>query len=595
MRETAVTILLVGALGAMLLPLPPVALDIFLTGNLLFALSLLVIALYLSDTLKLSALPTLLLVTTLFRVALGVATTRSILSKGEAGHAVEAFGSLVMQGSVIVGLVVFSIITLVQFLVIAKGAERVAEVSARFSLDAMPGRQMSIDADVRTGMIDPDTARKKRVELQTESRFYGALDGAMKFIKGDAIAGIVIVIVNIIGGLAVGILRDGLPIELAVQKFTLLSVGEGLISQIPALLNALAAGLVVTRVSREDGSSLANELVSQLGQFNKVKVVAGFSALGLALMPGMPTWVLVFTGLALFITAGFTSAREAHEIKNKVVVFQPKVTPLLLVVVPVKSPVQGLSLSLEKARQRIFEEWGILFTPVQVALKDVDKVELQFRGVSIARYEPTHDSPALIEESLVNLIRESPDEFIDDIAARRIIDFYEANSPDGVRRMLPEDLNFSKVTQVFRMLVSEGVPLKNVDLMLQAFCEHGKRDIHARSLLIEVRFALRRPISYKLLEEREKLSVVSLDPAVDVSIHEALNQDGYIPSSIFESISRGLSQDQVLLTSRNIRLTVREFLIARGIKNPVLAHDELVVPFEMFGYIGGEEDEAIAA
>jgi type III secretion protein V len=592
MRETAVTILLVGALGAMLLPLPPVALDVFLTGNLLFAMSLLVIALYLSDTLKLSALPTLLLVTTLFRVALGVATTRSILSTGEAGHAVEAFGSLVMQGSVIVGLVVFSIITLVQFLVIAKGAERVAEVSARFSLDAMPGRQMSIDADVRTGMLDPETARRKRIELQTESRFYGALDGAMKFIKGDAIAGIVIVIVNIIGGLAVGMLRDGLPIELSVQKYTLLSVGEGLISQIPALLNALAAGLVVTRVSREDGSSLADELVSQLGQFNRVKVVAGFASFGLALMPGMPTWILVLAGMGLFLTAGLTSAREAQEIKSKVVAFQPEVTPLLLVAVPIKSPVQGLALSLERARQRVFDEWGILLTPVQVALKEIEKVELRYRGVSVYRTEPNNEAPSQIEESLVRLVRESPDEFIDDIAARRIIDFFESNSPDGVRRSLPEELNFSKVTQVFRMLVSEGIPLKNVDLMLQAFSEFGKRDSHPRTLLIEVRNALRRTICYKLLEDREKLKVVSLDPEVDVSIHESINQDGYVSGEIFDRIS--LEPDHILVTSRGIRLTVREFLAVRGVKNPVLAHDELVVPFEMIGYVGGE-NEALAA
>lgn len=592
MRETAVTILLVGALGAMLLPLPPVALDVFLTGNLLFAISLLVIALYLSDTLKLSALPTLILVTTLFRVALGVATTRSILSTGEAGHAVEAFGSLVMQGSIIVGLVVFCIITLVQFLVIAKGAERVAEVSARFSLDAMPGRQMSIDADVRTGMLDPETARRKRIELQTESRFYGALDGAMKFIKGDVIAGIVIVIVNIIGGLAVGILRDGLPVELAAQKYTLLSVGEGLISSIPALLNALAAGLVVTRVSRDDGSSLAEELVSQLGQFNRVKVVAGFASFGLAIMPGMPTWVLVLTGMGLFLTAGLTSAREAQEIKSKVVAFQPRVTPLLLVAVPIKSPVQGLALSLEKARQRVFEEWGILLTPVQVALKEIEKVELQYRGVSVCRAEPNSEAPLQIEDALVRLVRESPDEFIDDIAARRIIDFFESNSPDGVRRVLPEELNFSKVTQVFRMLVSEGIPLRNVDLMLQAFSEFGKRDSHPRALLAEVRNSLRRTICYKLLEDREKLKVVSLDPEVDVSIHESINQDGYVPGEIFDRIS--LEPDQILVTSRGIRLTVREFLAVRGLKNPVLAHDELVVPFEMIGYVGGE-DEALAA
>ena len=213
MRELVVPIALIAIFASMLLPLPQGVLDVLLAGNLFLALLLFLSTLYISDPLKLSALPPILLLATLYRLALNISTTRLILSDGNAGQVVEAFGTVVVQGNIVVGVVVFLVITLIQFIVIAKGSERVAEVSARFTLDALPGKQMSIDADVRAGLIDFETAREKRQDLQTESHFYGALDGAMKFIKGDAIAGIAITAVNVIGGLTVGVGMNGLSFE----------------------------------------------------------------------------------------------------------------------------------------------------------------------------------------------------------------------------------------------------------------------------------------------------------------------------------------------------------------------------------------------
>ena len=217
MKNLILPLSVLAMFASMLLPLPSGLLDILLVANLILSLLLLISALYITKPLKLSALPTLLLLATLFRLSLNVSTTRMILGSSGISKTIEAFGKVVIQGNLVVGVVVFLVITLVQFIVIAKGSERVAEVSARFTLDAMPGKQMSIDADVRAGLIDFKTAKEKREELQTESRFYGALDGAMKFVKGDAIAGLVITTINIIGGFAVGIFINNMDIQAEIQ------------------------------------------------------------------------------------------------------------------------------------------------------------------------------------------------------------------------------------------------------------------------------------------------------------------------------------------------------------------------------------------
>ena len=274
--------------GMMIVPLPAFVLDLFVTLNIAAAVSLLLIAIYVSEALRIATFPSLLLITTLFRLAIEVSATRLILLKANAGQVIHAFGNFVVAGNLVVGAVIFFILTLIQFIVIAKGSERVAEVGARFTLDAMPGKQMSIDAELRTGHIDAAEARRRRALLTRESQFFGAMDGAMKFVRGDAIAGIVVLLTNIVGGLIVGIVQKGMDPAAAAKTYTLLTIGAGLVSQIPALIISTAAGIIVTRVSSEE-DGLGQDIGRQiLAQPKALAVAAALLGL-LALVPGLPT------------------------------------------------------------------------------------------------------------------------------------------------------------------------------------------------------------------------------------------------------------------------------------------------------------------
>jgi type III secretion protein V len=298
--DVVLAVAMAAVLGALIIPLPAWLLDVGLAVNLAAAVSLLVAALYARDALKVTSFPTLLLFTTLFRLSLNVSSTRLALAEGHAGEVIQAFGEFVVRGDYVVGAVVFAILTLVQLLVVAKGAERVAEVSARFTLDAMPGKQMSIDADLRAGAIDQAAARKRRRDLERESQMFGAMDGAMKFVKGDVIAGLVIVAVNLLGGTLIGVLQGGMTLAESASTFALIAIGDGLVSQVPSLCIAVAAGLVVTRVASEkEEDSLGSEIGSQFfGQAKTLWVVAGL-CVALACMPGMPhlKFLLLAAGL----------------------------------------------------------------------------------------------------------------------------------------------------------------------------------------------------------------------------------------------------------------------------------------------------------
>lgn len=269
-----------------IIPIPPLLLDLLLTLSIALSLIIMLLTLFTTQTLQFSVFPSLLLVITLFRLSLNVSSTRLILSRGEAGAMIAAFGDFVAGNNYVVGLIIFIIITVIQFVVITSGAGRVAEVSARFTLDAMPGKQMSIDADFNAGLIDEHTARNRRQTLQAEADFYGAMDGASKFVRGDAIAGIVIVIVNILGGFAIGMIQLGFSFEEALQKYILLTVGDGLVTQIPALLVATAAGLLVTRNASE--GSFGRDLSRQLLSFPRVMMLSSGILLALALVPQIP-------------------------------------------------------------------------------------------------------------------------------------------------------------------------------------------------------------------------------------------------------------------------------------------------------------------
>ncbi len=317
---------LVMAIIAMLIfPVPPAVIDVLIALNLTVSISLLFVALYIQKAVHLSMFPSLLLLTTLYRLGVNISSTRQILLHAYAGHIIEAFGNFVVGGNYVVGGVVFLIITIVQFIVVTKGAERVAEVAARFTLDAMPGKQMSIDADLRSGVIDQQTARELRLGLTKESQLYGAMDGAMKFVKGDAIAGIVIAAINIIGGLIIGNMMHGMSLGTAAKVYTLLSIGDGLVSQIPSLMIAITAGIVTTRVSSErKDTHLGKEISEQLLKQPKALMITGGVAALMAFIPGFPTITFLIlaagvgaTGYVFFSASKRTSARAVAGIGER--------------------------------------------------------------------------------------------------------------------------------------------------------------------------------------------------------------------------------------------------------------------------------------
>lgn len=288
-------------IGLMILPLPTLLIDVLLTLNVAFGITLLLIVLYVSNSLNLTSFPSLLLIATLFRLGLNVSTTRLILLQGDAGQMIKSFGGFVVQGNMIVGAIVFIILTLINFIVISKGSERVAEVAARFTLDAMPGKQMAIDADLRAGAFDMEEARRRRRMLSRESQLFGAMDGSMKFVKGDAIAGIIITCINVIGGVAIGILMNNMAPLDALTHFGLLTIGDGLLSQIPALIISSSAGLMVTRVEPESpGSHLGKDIGRQLLAYPKALVIVALVLGVLGIVPGLP--VIPFWSIALVLT-----------------------------------------------------------------------------------------------------------------------------------------------------------------------------------------------------------------------------------------------------------------------------------------------------
>lgn len=402
----------IGIIMMIIIPLPPVLLDVMLALNIALSVLILLLTLLSTNILELSVFPSILLITTLFRLGLNISSTRLILSKGYAGNVVEAFGSFVVGGNYVVGIIIFLIIVLVQFMVITSGSSRVSEVSARFTLDAMPGKQMSIDAELNAGAIDEKTAKKKRKELQQEADFYGAMDGASKFVKGDAVAGLVVTAINILGGIIIGMLMLDMEFIESVQTFVRLTIGDGLVSQIPALLISVSAGLLVTKADTEDnfGDTLANQLTSAptaLMMTGAVLAVLGF-------VPGLPK-VAFFTLAIIAIMAGKmlkkeTVKKEALKIEEENIDTTMMAPPLSTIeeisslinieaiqvdigygLIPLADESKGgdLSQRITSTRRRCATEIGLVLQPIK--LKDDLQLEpnqytIKIKGITVASY-----------------------------------------------------------------------------------------------------------------------------------------------------------------------------------------------------------------
>ena len=399
----------------MILPIPPFLLDILLTFSITFSLVILMTTVYVKHPLELSSFPSLLLLATLLRLSLNVATTRRILLHGHegpdaAGSVIKAFGQFVVGGNYVVGIVVFAILVIINYIVVTKGTERISEVAARFVLDAMPGKQMSIDADLNAGLIDEEEARRRREEIAREADFYGAMDGASKFIRGDAIAGIIITLINIVGGLIIGMVQHHMGFSDALKTFTILTVGDGLVSQIPSLITSTAAGLMVTRAAAE--TDLGHEIFKQLTQYHKPLFMAALTLAVIGIVPGMPT--LPFSLLAALVAAvgymvyKYESLKEVEEAQKRAkellekgkeekpedLIVQPE--PITLEIgyslIPYVDESQGGEIveKIKNLRKQLAKELGIVIPLVHIR----DNLELKpneyrilLRDVEVARGE----------------------------------------------------------------------------------------------------------------------------------------------------------------------------------------------------------------
>ncbi|HEY8590171.1 MAG TPA: flagellar biosynthesis protein FlhA [Naasia sp.] len=395
MRRTATAIgIPIGVVAIIMLlvvPVPAWLLDLLITVNILFALVILLTTMFVKKPLDFSIFPSLLLVATLFRLGINVASTRLVLGEAHAGQVIQAFGQVAVAGNLIIGAVVFLILVIIQFVVVTKGAERVAEVGARFTLDAMPGKQMAIDADLNSGLITEQDARRRRTEVSAEADFYGAMDGASKFVKGDAIAGIIIIIVNLVGGIAIGMLQKGMSVEDAVSTYSLLTIGDGLVTQIPALLMAVSTGMIVTRSGAE--SEMGETASGQLAQSRMALMIAGGASIAMGFIPGMPIVPFLLVGIVLLILAQrvktAAKAKEAADVAaaeaeragpsetTEDLVEQMRVHALeIQLAADLVDLVSGVSDDLlarvKSLRRRIAMELGIVVPPVRTR----DSIEL---------------------------------------------------------------------------------------------------------------------------------------------------------------------------------------------------------------------------
>jgi flagellar biosynthesis component FlhA len=585
-NELIVPLGFIGTVGCMLLPLPAMVLDVLQCSNLLFALLLVIGALHIKDPLRLAALPSLLLMATLFRLSLNLATTRAVLGTGHAGKAVEAFGSVVIQGSIVVGFVLFLLITLIQFIVVAKGAERVAEVAARFTLDAMPGKQMAIDAEIRSGILDPEAARRKRNDVQSESRFYGALDGSMKFVKGDAIAGLVVTFVNICGGLLVGLLIHDLDFDVAIRRYTVLTIGDGLLSQIPSLLNSIAAGLVVTRVQVDDVSTLSSDLLSQIGQFTAARAFVGCAAFVLGCLPGMPHLALFVVSFLIFASL-LMKPKDSGDVESEAPQsFEPSLPQALHIEISKDAAahmplIAAVVRGLEGFREYAFTKWGLVLQRPTITLWSgtTSGYRIMVRGMEVFRREEAATDQVWkeLEIHVHRAIDEYRVELIDDGASRRALDYVERQVPELVTGVTPAVLSLTQITGLLRHLLREGITTRHIDIVLQTVAEHGS-GMNERALLAEVRSALA-PVVSASVAMNGVIHAIVLGPLLDLTLARAEEKGslvaGDVVDMIYERATQMISGGAVMVCSKRSRAYLRDILWIRGARMPVLAHEEI--------------------
>jgi type III secretion protein V len=612
----------VAIVALMVLPLPLWLIDLLVAANIASGLLLLLLAIYIASPLEFSVFPSVLLMTTLFRLSLSIATTRMILLHADAGHIIDTFGRVVAGGNLVVGLVVFLIITVVQFIVIAKGAERVAEVAARFSLDAMPGKQLSIDSDLRSGLIDKDEARRRRRSLELESKLHGSLDGAMKFVKGDAIAGIVIIVINLLGGLAIGVMQQDLDISLAMSKYSILTIGEGMVAQIPALLGAMAAGLIVTRTTDDEHDRhLGDAIRKQISAKPRVLLVAGGICLLMALVPGFPAAVfvalaLVAIGCGVVLTPAWRERirQLRHPAVRRIVkrlegppqvmaTALPQLRPAvpLLLRVPAGLLADDEEQRLTRALEDVLDEFqlglGLSLPRINLHGQPADPAtagarwELLAFEVPIAAGELPRQAPhAALAEPVRQALRRHAPLFLGIQDTTNLLTRASNDVPDVVKEVL-RALPLQRVAEVLRRLVGESVSIRNLRDILEALSEAGQRDKDAHALTEFARIALRRQISHQAAPQG-RLAAVMLEPALEELLRQAVRVSAGVAQlalepetarQVSEALAASIARHRpaALLTAIDVRWHVRKLIEPECFDTPVLSYHELMPTLQL--------------
>jgi type III secretion protein V len=622
--DVALAAFVVAIVAMMIVPLPTWLLDILIATNLSISVAILLVVLYVPDALGIATFPTILLLTTLYRLALNVSSSRLILLQANAGEVIKAFGNFVVRGNYVVGGVVFLILTIIQFIVIAKGGERVAEVGARFVLDAMPGKQMAIDAELRSGAIDGNEARRRRRALARESQFYGSMDGAMKFVKGDVIASLVITVVNILGGLAIGVGQKDMAAVAALKRYGLLTIGDGLVTQIPALVLSTAAGILVTRTaSEEPDTPLGEELSRQIFGTPKALQVASVFIFLLALTPGLPAAPFLILGAALAFIARARS-RQLHREDQRAATepaqkpqtdrkgpqFVPMVTPWSIEVgddlesaLADRSGPDGEILGIRARslalREQIFAELGVPLPPPRVRAVlglpprsiVVSLHEVPAKLLTLPASVPDDDIPSAVTREAAQLLRSRAADFLGLAETQRLLDELEQFAPATVRNVVPKPVSLTLLADILRRLVEEGVSVRDLRAILEALATVANTEKDPLNLAEFVRAQLRRAITFRLTRGAPQLGVVLLDPMIEDTVRRAVTrtQAGAfltlappaardVIASIRRALgeARGSEEQPVLLTQPDIRRFVRKLIDAEMPEVTVVSFAELL-------------------
>lgn len=578
--DLMVALMLLLTISMMIMPIPTIAIDTLIGFNLSLAILLLMVALYISTPLEFSSLPSVILISTIFRLSLTISTTRLILAEGDAGSIIHTFGDFVISGNIVVGIVIFLVVTMVQFIVVAKGAERVAEVAARFTLDALPGKQMGIDAELRNGHIDQNEARSRRATLERESQLYGAMDGAMKFVKGDAIAGLVVICINMLGGASIG-LSKGMSFGEALHQYTLLTIGDALISQIPSLLLSITAGTIITRVNGIARLNLGTDIVNQLTANPHALRLAACVLVVMGAIPGFP--LPVFFGLAaVFAAASFAEGVVHKKSASHPQPVQPPKQPVPAEALPIAlflAPVLTQAIDKDELQQHIARVSGLvsadlgiaipripveiderlpesqfrvdvegvpvdqdLIDPTQLALND-DLANIELSGIPF-RHDPEtnkiwiekSNAPALKAagighrrpvEILALRVHSALTRYAQCLVGiqetRQLLARMEAEYSDLVKEVL-RTTPIPKVADVLRRLLEEGIPIRNTRLVLEALAEWGGREQNTVLLTEHVRSGLKRQICHRYANPHRVVPVFIIERQTEEIVRSAVRE-----------------------------------------------------------------------